>query len=576
MKNNLNYELKLMETASAAGYFLPVPTESLTLNEALSLLALRPMDTFLHQYILQMIVDYKEDEIRQLIKQGKEKNNQEMLALACEQLLLSSGLPKIEQFFSRDHIINLQNHTPLINLRWVLAPNRRLHKKWIAVFRDNLFFHKTLPALEKTALPPICQGECAIQQMEGINIDVLQTKYKVAPPPSPSPSLLEIEKKALKCLEKAGVILGEEMRHQSSLSPFALMRTWEFSTVVDNGRNQFSMGGTQTSYGKGLSLEQARVSLSMEIVERCSAFGNFSSEGVEGYEIPYPITYSTFTELERGNTGAVNPKTFALEIEYNNEPLHWIEGYRCKKQMNKNLMAPILIPVQTVFLFSNLDEVNLFSGLGSTGFASGTSMEQAKVTALLEVIERHQENTVPFSQETCFRLISEDRTISNLLESYRSLGIDILFQDITPAYGIPCCKCFVRDTSGTIHKGTSAHLNAKKAILSALTETPYPFPGGPPSAKALQEDVFTVVGYENLPDYSTGSHASDLAMLEALLVSWGKIPHYVELTRKDIGLPVVRAIIPGMEILGDFDQFSRVHPELFQHYLKHAAPDYLK
>ena len=228
-----------------------------------------------------------------------------------------------------------------------------------------------------------------------------------------------------------------------------------------------------------------------------------------------------------------------------------------------------MIPAQAVFLFCNLDEISLFSGLGSTGFASGSTMEQAKVSALLELIERHQENTVPFSHETCFRLISEDASILKLLESYRALGIDILFQDITPASGIPCCKCFVKDQEGNIHKGTSAHLDAKKAIISALTETPYPFPGGPPSAQAgVPYDNIALVAYENLPNYTTGNHASDLALLESLLLSWGKQPCYVDITRKDIGIPVVRAIVPGMEIIGDFDEFSRVHPELFQHYLK--------
>jgi ribosomal protein S12 methylthiotransferase accessory factor len=33
---------------------------------------------------------------------------------------------------------------------------------------------------------------------------------------------------------------------------------------------------------------------------------------------------------------------------------------------------------------------------------------------------------------------------------------------------------------------------------------------------------------------------------------------------------VVRAIVPGMEQLGDFDRFSRVHPRLYGHYLKFA------
>jgi ribosomal protein S12 methylthiotransferase accessory factor YcaO len=46
---------------------------------------------------------------------------------------------------------------------------------------------------------------------------------------------------------------------------------------------------------------------------------------------------------------------------------------------------------------------------------------------------------------------------------------------------------------------------------------------------------------------------------------------YADLTRADVGLPVVRAIVPSMEILADFDRFSRVHPRLYANYLKLAG-----
>jgi hypothetical protein len=38
-----------------------------------------------------------------------------------------------------------------------------------------------------------------------------------------------------------------------------------------------------------------------------------------------------------------------------------------------------------------------------------------------------------------------------------------------------------------------------------------------------------------------------------------------------VGLPVVRAIVPGMEILADFDRHSRVHPALYANYLHLAG-----
>jgi len=74
------------------------------------------------------------------------------------------------------------------------------------------------------------------------------------------------------------------------------------------------------------------------------------------------------------------------------------------------------------------------------------------------------------------------------------------------------------------------------------------------------------VPLENLPDYSTGKPESDLAMLEKLLADNGLHPIYVDLTREDTNLPVVRALVPGMEINGYWDRFTRVHPEFIRQY----------
>jgi ribosomal protein S12 methylthiotransferase accessory factor YcaO len=262
----------------------------------------------------------------------------------------------------------------------------------------------------------------------------------------------------------------------------------------------------------------------------------------------------------------LHPADLILEVNYNDEPLHWLEG----TTLGENGIEPAMVPIQALFLFCNLDETSLFSGLGSTGLASGNTMEQAKLSALLEIVERHQEATVPFTPETCFDLIPGSCPIAPLFDGYRAMGVHLQFQDLTPKYGIPCCKCFVRAKDGTIHKGTAAHLNARQAIVSAMTETTYPFPSGPPSAGGLANLIG--VGYDNLPDYSTAcstdGHAQDLDLVERLLIANGRRPFYVDLTRRDINLPVVKALVPGMDILGDFDRFSRVHPELFQNYLE--------
>ncbi len=606
----MNYVMKLVKTASTTGYFDVVPHDDIKFENAVKILNNRPYDSFLHRYVLNCLKDFNDKQISTLIKKAKKDGDLVLQSIACERILLSGSLVKAEKFFSEKKIKALKRKSPLINIRSATGNNKRLHSKWVALFRENIVFHRELPLSDATVLPLICTGECSVKREPGLSVEDLHHKYQG----NSRPINFSIEKTietALCCLKNAGVILKQEMRHESSLSPFALLRQWKFDIDVENSRNVFHLSGEQTSYGKGLTLEHARVSLTMEIVERCSAFASVNSSGVDGFVKEYPLFYGSYRDIVSKNNMAVNPDELAMEIQYGNEPLYWMEGEttgekirqdevivkrdtstgedvalfnnnstdrnrfndklkeRCEKK-DKNTLKKIFVPVQSVFLFSNLDEVDLFSGIGSTGFASGNTMEQAKVAALLEIIERHQEAVVPFEISRCFRLVVEDREknrdLAVLLESCYSLGIDLLFQDITPEYGVPCCKCFVTGTDGTIYKGTAAGLNAKKAIISAITETNYPFPNSPVSEKG--PDNLIIVGFENLPDYSTGDYSSDLALLEHVLVSNGFCPSYIDLTRKDIGLPVVKAVIPGMDIIGDFDEFSRVHPELFQNYLK--------
>lgn len=566
--DTLDYELKLSSTELATGFFTALPCSQLSLDEAVALLHHRPMDKFLHQYALNLMAKLDTDEVESIITRAKAEDNMILQALTCEQLLLSQPLPKVEQFFSRAAITEMGCYTPLVDIPSALMANRRLHTGWIKIFRENMTNHTPLPSPDRTGLPPICHGECMVRQEQTVTIvDMISTmiKSKKDEKPLESGQQFSLEQTAQTALERlngAGVKIEQEMRHESSLSPFALLRRWSFSTWTDNLRNRFTLSGPQTSYGRGLTLEHARASLSMEIVERCSAFASISQRGVEGYARDYPLTRATHQELLERGISALNPADLALEVNYSGEPLHWIEGMT----PGKNGLEPAMVPVQALFLFCNLDETSLFSGLGSTGLASGNTMEQAKLSAVLEIVERHQEATVPFTPETCFDLVTKNSPIASLFEAYRAMGIHLQFQDLTPKSGIPCCKCFVRAKDGTIHKGTATRLNARQAIVSAMTETTYPFPSGPPSAGGLADLVG--VRYNNLPDYSTGDHGQDLDLVEKLLMANGRRPFYVDLTRRDIGLPVVKALIPGMDILGDFDRFSRVHPELFQNYLE--------
>jgi hypothetical protein len=61
---------------------------------------------------------------------------------------------------------------------------------------------------------------------------------------------------------------------------------------------------------------------------------------------------------------------------------------------------------------------------------------------------------------------------------------------------------------------------------------------------------------EDLPNYELGSISASLNLVEEVLEAQGLWPVYVDLTRADLDLPVCRAIVSGLEVNADFDDFN--------------------
>jgi len=83
----------------------------------------------------------------------------------------------------------------------------------------------------------------------------------------------------------------------------------------------------------------------MEIVERCSAFAPVNSCGVDGFIKEYPFFYGSYKDIVSKNNMAVNPDELAMEIQYDNEPLYWIEGETAGKKAGQKESKNIFIPV---------------------------------------------------------------------------------------------------------------------------------------------------------------------------------------------------------------------------------------
>jgi len=561
------YALRLLATESATGYFGCIPEVDLGFEGFLDYARRHPNDEFMRRHLLRITQGWDEVDLKQSIA-AIDTGDSFLQALLWEACQIRPDPKQYQRNFPLKKLKSLPAHTPLVDLKSHLLRDRGLHRKWIGLFRENILEHRPLPEPTSAAWPaPL--SPTRIQNLLEPRLTLKQL-LEESPPPSDetvSPGLgpEQVHALALERLRQAGVAVGAEMRHTSSLSPIALLRRWRMKTAVGSGRHDFSLSGELTAYGRGIDFEAARAACIMEVVERCSSFASFNAGGLVGYANSSKVLHGRLSDLRKDKVAALDPNDLALEAPYRDEPLYWLEA----REQTLAGSRSIFLPAQCVFLFCNLDEIKLFSALGSTGLGAGIAMAGAKLSALTEVVERDSEGTMPFDRSLCFEIETENEHLAALLDSYRYNGVHIQFQDLTPSMGLPCCKCFVAAADGRIAKGASAHLDARRALIAALTETPFPYPGGPPSRPSMEGLVRVPV--EALPDYSSGSAEQDLQTMETLLLANGLRLIYADLTRNDLGLPVVRAIVPGMEILADFDRHSRVHPRLFANYLKLAG-----
>jgi ribosomal protein S12 methylthiotransferase accessory factor len=557
----MNYTLSRVGTGQGVGWFACVPEPQPSLDDAIRYTREHPNDLFMRRHLLDLLRDVDPSEMTALIE-GAGKDDRHLLALAYETCVLNTRFESLKGLFQGVSLQELTEFSPMIVIPSTLRDHNEQHFYWLRQFSANANLLRPLPFPDQANFPlPFGRKEIDAWQARTVSLkDMAPPPGKGEPGPQDTP-VKEVAKHLRNRLEQLGILTGWDTRTEATLSPFAVERPWNLLVTVADGRNQWRLSGTQTGYGRGLNIGHARISCLMEIVERCSAFASFQSGRVLGYEKDSPLVRGAYAELLARGFHVLNPNDLCLEVPYRGQSLWWIEG----EQVSDGGRRSIRVPAQMVFLFSNLDEISLTSGLSSNGLAAGNTVEGARLSALLEVIERDAEKVVPYTREKGFLVRSDDMKVSSILDECGQKGIQIQFVDITPETGIPCYKAFVQGPGGVILKGTGAHLDGKRALLSAMTEIPYPYPywfGSMPAPEGLK-----LVEYEDLPNYASGDPEKDLDLLERVLMLNGYSPIYVDLTRKDLGIPVVKALVPGLEIMTVLDRFSPLGVRQFGHYL---------
>jgi ribosomal protein S12 methylthiotransferase accessory factor len=236
----------------------------------------------------------------------------------------------------------------------------------------------------------------------------------------------------------------------------------------------------------------------------------------------------------------------------------------------------IWVPASAVFHpYDPTKDLPLFR-TNTNGLATGNNMEEAVLHAMCEVIERDawsicESRRLPLGDV----VVEEDcPVVIELLERFRCQGVEFHLKDLTSDVGIPTIAAEADDTRlkdpELLNLGVGTHLSPRVAAIRALTEVAQSRCTQIHGARedTTKADLNRMVGYERMKRLnamyfspSTEVRMSDFSefdtkdiledievVLDHLLESGFEQVIAVELTRPELGIPVVRMIIPGMEI----------------------------
>ena len=332
--------------------------------------------------------------------------------------------------------------------------------------------------------------------------------------------------------------------------------------VYSSIRPTAEKGAISVYNGKGSTEEEAKVSAIMEGIERYSAELNDRE-----------LIFDTYQNLNQ-KTNVLDPRKLILP-ENTPDPLmariSWIAGY----DMIQN--QEVYVPANAVF--HPLPPSKKGSGLFQTntnGLASGNILEEAVFHGLTEVIERDAWSLAEATRDTGPRIHTEDPEINKMIEKFKSKNIEIIIRDLTTDIGIPTFAAVSEDKElddpALLTLGMGTHTDASVAIKRAITEVAQSRATQIHGARedTLSGDKKRDIGmetvkkqnkhwfknqnpqeYNDLKEIShmTDDFVDDIAhTLQRLSKAGAEHAVYVNLTLPEIDVPVVRVIIPGLEV----------------------------
>lgn len=321
-------------------------------------------------------------------------------------------------------------------------------------------------------------------------------------------------------------------------------------------------GAVSIYAGKGATKIQAKASAMMEAFERYSAEFQASDK--------VNIVSKVYEPGE-----CLDPRSLIIPrriSDPHSEKIEWIPALDAKNDKKQ------LIPANAVYHpYQPRDGVHLFKS-NTNGLASGNVLEEAVFHGLMEVVERDAWSIFEARKKHKKEVIcdeTQNELIRTLLYKFRKTGVDVKLVDLTADIKITTIAAVADDTvlkdPALLTMGVGTHLDPEIAVIRALTEVAQ---SRATQIHGTREDTNRAVfmrkaGYERMKrinkhwfgDYkekidvsqmenkSTASFKDDLEIsLDELIKTGIKEVLYVDITRPEIDIPVVRVIIPGLEV----------------------------
>ncbi|MPZ81191.1 MAG: TOMM precursor leader peptide-binding protein [Actinophytocola sp.] len=337
--------------------------------------------------------------------------------------------------------------------------------------------------------------------------------------------------------------------------------------------------------GKGVTPLHGRVSALCEALERHSGYFHGDEARIRASyaslagQAVHPNACLLYAERQHAGASTWNPahsgSQFVCDPFDETTELDWTPVWSLTEERHR------LLPTGQLYFEAPGTVTGCQVRADSNGNAAGTSIEDAVLQGLLEIVERdavalwwYNRTPVPALDLDAFA----DPWVDELREVYTGLHREVWLLDLTADLGIPTVAAMSRRTDKVcedIMFGFGAHLDPKVAVVRALTEMNQLMPAVACVGAGADSDrdygwtdqdamrwwrTATIANQAYVApdptrpargpadfDYRpTDDLAVDVAAIRRLIEARGMQVLVLDQTRPDIGLPVVKVIVPGM------------------------------